>query len=228
MKELSAKLEVILKPLLAIIIVVILGAVLANNLWARISKARSSVTSETKTLNLLNDKLSLLERSSQAQQIQSYSSAVTSALPLNSPTLQLISHIRSKELEHNVVIESISGGSTLTKEGFNSVGITFKAIGSSFDLANFLISLSNVSPISKFQQISFEQESSGQLTMDAQIETYWSDTPTQLPRLDEPISDLTDAEKSIIDEVTRLQKPAFTLLQPDDTNTPERDPFIQI
>ena len=104
---------------------------------------------------------------------------------------------------------------TLADENLNTMVMDIHLISQDpAKVLNFLMSLPTIAPILTIGEIEMEKGQGGEWTSGTKISIYWSGLPATLPPIDEPVNDLTSKEKAILNQVSSLTIPTFTILEP--------------
>lgn len=175
----------------------------------------SEVARETKTLE---QKLFILKTVD--QNLANITSAFDIALPSKSSTLYGLNQIKNIATLNNLMVSNVLSGSltSLNKE-ISKIPITFEVEGSETDIFNFLNSLSKVLPLMTVTSVDYSSSdnlSSATVTLNV----YTAPLPKNIPSITQSVSDLTNDELKLIDELSTYQKPAFT------GNLPIQEPSV--
>jgi hypothetical protein len=212
----------IINSVVPFIVVCILFAFVGQFGIGKVIDIRNQISKDEKDLNVLNQKISLLQSFSGTISENSRVSFI--ALPDINPSLTVMSQIKIASSMFGVLISGNKSNVPVNESNDMSyVDISFQVTGSRSQVFLFLKSLSSVAPIIIIDKIKIS-EGAGIVRADTTIRSYWSSLPKTLPVLTEPIKDLTTAEKEILNSVTTLTQPVFVSVPAQDS-VGKTDPF---
>jgi len=209
-------------PLAIVIMIFLVGGGMAYKYLTEFSNKVAQAQVEE---NTLTTKLNLLKSVSIA--VGKDSTSATVALPEVNPSLTVLMQLKNQSSLSGVVVSDTRAGSGSTTEGqgYSKVGVTFTLAGSRVDVFKFIEDLSKLSPMIILDGVGFT-ESGGETTAEVKTSTFWADLPKTLPALTEPITALTDAEKSTLSKVSNLSQLPVEILPPAAPGGRD-DPFSQ-
>ena len=176
-----------------------------------------------KTESLLLQKLSSLREIDPS--ILDKADVTLIALPESNPSNFFLTHIKRVGSDKEETFSNLKITSMATSENtISSSGIRLEAkVENIQSHVDFLQELRKVLPIAFIDKVEISKEE-GAMGMDVSFMVYWSDLPTQLPPITEPIRFLDNTEQILLSEIVAYTKPAFVILDP--TNPTDREnPF---
>lgn len=216
-------------PVLILVAIIVLIIISAKILFDKVSSLNSQLSESKKTETMLQDKLVSLQTLS--KNITSNSDTVLLALPVDDSVLTAISQLRSQAQNSNVLITSISSGSSSSvgDTTFTSNAIDFELEGTYQDIFTFAKKIKNSLPINRFDIVKLDPSilsSATNYTFKGTMITYSAALPVTIPAITEPVVELTADENTILSKLATFEKPTFT--QGDITNataTGKANPF---
>ena len=208
---LGPNIKTLLLPLVYISVAAVLFYILITLGVGEINKQRKSISDIERTNSILNQKQTLLR--TLESNVSDYVSSTANALPEKNSALSMVSQIKNMAALNGLFISAVKIGAETAQAGVSAVEITFGIEGSMNDTLNFLNSLSSVAPVSNIQKAKVNS-SGGIASADITIRAYSAPYPVRLPSLTEPITDLSNDEKDLLDTLSNLTLPLFTTLEP--------------
>jgi len=217
--------KVLLVPVLMNLILIILFAFSIQNIYSRAILERKKLTEQEKRIEVLKTKLDLLKEV-QDKVLEESNSAVV-AIPKSDIALLKMYQISLLAKKYGVTVTEKTASSLEPAEGDKAVlGVfRFTVTGDFGNTLSFLENLEKVAPISVLNDISIDKQEE-LVSMKANISSFWSPLPKQIPSLTEPINRLSNQEQEILTKISTLENPTFseTGLSPSGPYTRE-DPF---
>lgn len=196
---------------LTLVVLVFLGTRVTIPMVDSIREVQARIEQKKERLLLLSNKEDFLKRQNQgtlSYQVQKLNAALPSVidLPLILATLQKVASDTNIELgefslssrTQVLTVTKIQQGETLTSFQFN-----VSLAGSLESMEQFIEKLATVSPMLRMAGIDFSNEQSK-----TTLSFYFQPQPGRAP-IDAPISELTQAQKNAITEVSSLEPPAL-------------------
>ncbi len=222
LKNIPESVKLTINSVLPLIIVLILFLIVGKFGIAKVVEVRSQTIQVEKDQNVLKQKLTLLQSINDT--LATGSSAAVAALPANNPSLVVVSQLKNLSISNGVSISGIKAGAeTLDPSGLSKVSINFIVAGNRPSVISFLTSIETIAPITLIDKIKMN-EGSGQTIANVSVKSFWSALPKTLPDLNQPITDLTAAEKKTLIEVSGLVQPVFEEVTPTEGGG-KSDPF---
>jgi len=215
--------KLILFPTLLLGILIILFIVLIQNGYHRIATELDELETSQKTESLLLQKLSSLREIDPS--ILDKADVTLIALPESNPSNFFLTHIKRVGRDKEETFSNLKITSKATSEdAISSSGIRLEAkVENIQSHVDFLQELRKVLPIAFIDKVEISTEE-GAMGMDVSFMVYWSDLPTQLPPITEPIRFLDNTEQILLSEIVAYTKPAFVILDPINP-TDRENPF---
>lgn len=212
-KIFNPNIKLILFPTLLLGVLVVLFVVLVQNGYRSIATELDELESSQKTESLLLQKLSSLREIDPS--ILDKADVTLIALPEGNPTNFFLTHTKRVGKDKDIKLLKMKTISMATsEEDISASEIRLEAeVGDIQSFVDFLQELRKVLPIASIDEIEISDED-GVTNMDATFIVYWSDLPTQLPPITEPIRFLEDSEQIILSEIVAYTKPEFVILDP--------------
>ena len=180
---------------------------------SKISQQRKNIGEETGTQRILQQKESLLREVE--SDVSGFVDASSNAVPEKSPALAMVSQLKNLALVQGLVLTSFKIGSESQSPGTSYVELTFGVDGTTPNVLGFMQSLTTVAPVSTVEKAKINT-SVGVVSANVSLRVYFAPFPTKLPPLTEPLTQLNDEEKSLLDTLSSLSLPAFVKLAPQE------------
>ena len=209
-KILPPSIQVFVVPIALLVVLGILSGLAIRVGFARIGQQRQDVALARQNEGTLSQKEGVL-RSIQAT-VPTYVNTVAASLPEKNPALSMTSQLRTLALSNGLILENIKIGSAVPSGDFSEVNITFGLEGTSPQVVSYLNSIKNLAPVSTVEKAKINQSALG-TRADITVRVYYSPFPQKLPSLTEPVKELTEDERNILNRLSALSLPAFSNLQ---------------
>ena len=218
LKVLAIPISVIVGSLLLFVFIVKIG-------YPNVTENIKKIDESKKMKNTLEERLNILQ-DFQAGVLDNQSDRVYSVLPNKNFGAVLISQVKRITSENNWLLEEVE---TAKIDKFNneisSATISFKISTDGMESAvNFLQELGESAPLSTINEavLTFDR---GLVVIDLKSDIYWSDLPTKLPSLSEPLVELSAKDRETLSIVQGYKLPVFVDLQPQNRDTGRENPF---
>ena len=205
--NIAGKEKQIIKSIGPLLIVVVLFIFVGKFGISQISGLQSKIKETEKKRATLVQKLNILN--SISQESAEWADLTIYALPRSSPSLQLLSQLRTISSNNNVVLTSVKvspgggGGKDL-----KSIGSSFSALGTKESIVAFCNSISQIAPMTLISNINLTDEA-GMTKADITTRTFYADLPKTIPSVTQAVTDLSSSEKEIINQVSALSQPVM-------------------
>lgn len=203
--------QILIYPSLILTALAILSFVVINFGLAQISKQSQAVSEAKVNEKILAEKEATLTEVSAT--VAKEAASVSLALPEENPALAILSQLKLLALSKTIVLSNIKVGVGSQEENLLRVNISFNANGQDINVLDFLSSIKNISPITTIEKIKMSQVS-GVLSADTNVRGYWSLLPKTLPKVTEPVTNLSEPERNLLEKVMALTPPSFTQVTP--------------
>ncbi|HTK03504.1 MAG TPA: GspMb/PilO family protein [Alphaproteobacteria bacterium] len=214
--------KLILNSTLPLIVVIILFLLVGKFGISKILEIQSQISDTRTRQTVLTQKLSLLQNLSET--VSTGSNVSLSALPDTNPALLVVSQLKNISSASGVTLSGLkSGAEVLDPSGISKVGISFNVTGTRDTIIAFLKTIQDIAPITVVDKVKINQAGE-ETTASVTVQSFWADLPKTLPKLDQPITDLTEAEKKTLTDIENLIQPNFADVAPSETSGKE-DPF---
>lgn len=218
----SPNLEAIGKPLLVFIFVFGLLVFGVKTGFEKIMQQRAALQKANATEKILKEKESNLREVQRI--VNTQTDAAVNALPPENSSLAVISQLKSIAGQNLVAIsgfKSMGGGGG--KETLRSLKISFSVNSNTAGVIAFLKSLNTIAPLVNIDKVELKT-GTDQTQADILISCFWSNFPSKIPSVTQPLVDLNDTDKQILNEVSKLNViNSGEVLVP--TNDSKSDPF---
>lgn len=211
-------------PVLTFAVVVVLSSTLGKFLLEKIFEARSQITSLESQNRLLEAKQQLLSSFSD-EEVKRQTGAVSLAVPSESPSIPLLSLVRTLANENAVVISDFRvEESQEAKKTARQVQASFSGQGSIFSIISFLRSVGDSVPLTKVSGIKFTVSG---INIDAKLTVVssWAPVPQELGKVENPIEGISSAEKELLGKLSGLKKPQIFVSSGGSEPAGKPDPF---
>lgn len=201
----------------------VLFVVLVQNGYQRITSELDDLEVSRKTESLLLQKLSSLREIDSS--ILDKANVTLIALPESNPSSFFLTHLKRVGGDKSVVFTKLKTVSLSTAgEEISTSEIRLEAEAQDIrSFVDFLQELRKVLPIASIKKVEITNEND-RMDMDATMVVYWSDLPTQLPPIMEPIRFLDTDEQIILSKIVAFTEPDFVILDPANL-TDRENPF---
>ncbi|OGM75916.1 hypothetical protein A2210_00985 [Candidatus Woesebacteria bacterium RIFOXYA1_FULL_40_18] len=203
--------QILIYPSIILTALAILSFVVINFGLAQISKQSQAVSEAKVNEKILAEKEATLTEVSAT--VAKEAASVSLALPEENPALAILSQLKLLALSKTIVLSNIKVGVGSQEENLLRVNISFNANGQDINVLDFLSSIKNISPITTIEKIKMSQVS-GVLSADTNVRGYWSLLPKTLPKVTEPVTNLSEPERNLLEKVMALTPPSFTQVTP--------------
>ena len=215
-------LRVLVLPSMLLIILVTLTAIVFKNGITRISAQLNNLQDSKKTENILQEKVDVLRRIQGAVLNQADITAL--AIPEKNPGVLMLSQINQKaESLGLTVVDRKTGSLPKPIADMSSMKLIFALEGELPTMVDLAKDIKELAPLSTINVVRINKER-GILSMKVDMEVYWGDFPTLLPPLTEPIKTLSQNEEMMVNNLGKLEKPAFIELEAS-APQPRENPF---
>lgn len=212
MNTLTQNIKALFLPVSSIFIIVLLSYVVIQGGYSRLMGIYDNYDAIKKENTILKEKLEslrLVDRS-----VIDKSEIALLSMPEKNSATYVISNVRNyiNSSDRQLIIEDISVVSdnpSQEKMGYASGLVSLSIKGNSFvDVIEVMKSLYDSIPISNLSAAKIS-ESNGEVSAKIEIFNYWSDLPTQLPPITEPIVNINQDELNTLRELASYRKPQF-------------------
>jgi len=201
---------------LLLIIVFKVGISQINNQKAKLQKAERDE-------NVLTQKQEVLQ--SLEAEVLGYADAVSIAMPDKNPSLITISQLKQLAEINGVVLADVEVGSpSKDKKGLSKSVISFEVEGALPQVLSYLAGMDGFAPLSTVDKVGITQ-AAGTIRASVDLAVYWAPLPTKLPAISESVQEFTANEAALITELSELQQPLFTEVEPA-LPSGRIDPFV--
>ncbi len=211
-RKLGPNLKILLIPLLVIAVVAFLAIYLFKVGYAKVNKQISDYKENTVILANLKNKLSIIKESKDT--VLPNTDMTLVALPAKNPVVLVFSQIKTISKEKEIDVREISFSIEKGEKDVNSVTTKISVSADTLDsLLSFLTEISKIAPVSVLKSANL-RSFQGEFSLGLELISYWSLLPTSIPAITQPIVDLTQGEKELLEKILILKTPSFVVLEP--------------
>ena len=212
--KVNPNIKILVIPMVTIVIVILTFILFAPQEISKLDskfKELKSIQSEEISLNTKLDSLKSIPKD-----ILDAGNISVIALPNKNPGIWVVSQAKrfSRDSEVEIIKINVSGRSS--SGNINGSDVLFETQLKDYaSLLTFLNDLTNMLPVTDLKVVYMERDKVREIYKGKiQASFYWSDFPTELPALDEPVKELTADENSLIGVISGYKQPLFIELQP--------------
>jgi Tfp pilus assembly protein PilO len=179
--------------------------------FGKISSQKTSINDLKKTENILTEKQSELTKA-QSDYLK-YLSPSGTALPGKNPVLPALVQIKNAASSLLLPVEELKMIGPGSQSDQQSVGYSLKVTGELPQILAYFEAIKNLAPLSVIEKI--EISGLGELvSADIKVNSYWKDYPEKIPSLTDPIKKLTTKDIGLLDKISKLTPPSFSVVSP--------------
>lgn len=221
-KILNPNVKLLLFPIILIGSLGVLFVVLVQNGYHKITTELDQLENSRKTESLLIQKLNSLR--SIDQSVLDKADATLLALPERNPANFLLAQVNKLGEEKGVSYSKIRSTSRVkAAKEIQNAKISLSANTSDIKIVvDYLKALRMVLPIASIEKAEIDRKDEI-VTTSIELNIFWSDLPTTLPPITEPIRALRSDEQELLTEISSYERPEFLILeasQPVDRDNP--------
>lgn len=217
--------EPLVAPVLTMIVVIVLSVSVAYPIYQRIQKVRAEISQVEKSVNVLEEKASLLS-SAQKSTLSEQAENVLTGLPGADPSLSALSTIRITAVAQGFTLRSIGvtglGGG---KETLNTVNVNFEITGLLDQTLQFLSRLNETAPLMRVTTVEMTNSGDGRAFTGATVVVFWGPLPKTLGKVDAPLELLKQDEETLLNTLSNLQVQSLVQVVPSPPQTGRTNPF---
>lgn len=217
----SADFKYILKPalfFLAVAIGLITSLYIGVN---QLKKIQSEISVAEKTQSDLTKKVQILGKI--ADLVPEGLDFINLALPHQNATIYALSQVKTAASKNGLIVSNLRSGAGNEDKGVTKLGLSFEVIGNESGVYAFLDQIGKSLPIMSIDRVKIASDVEG-VNATVTVGVYSSALPKKIPSLTSPVSELTDAEVELLNDLAAYSQPTFAEVQPDAQNERE-DPF---
>jgi hypothetical protein len=221
-KILFPNIRVLLVPILSLLILFVLIIMTVRFSYLKIIEQNTEIKELSQKIEVLDDKLEILRLIK--NKILDDADMSLMALPSENPGLWKMAQISKLAEENNVEISRKELSNEKASKGLRSTILLIHYKGELSDVLKFLENTFNMVPLTQISSVNLTVKGGKNATGDTEIEMFRASLPEKLPKLTEPIKNLTDEQEELLDTLSLLKLPEFTSLEPDPPSL-RVDPF---
>lgn len=206
MKFENNEIKFLIKPLGILFLIVTLYFVLFYFGLSQINAIRSKISEAQKLVNILSQKITVLESLPEA--ISGDITFLDVALPSKAASLYGLSQIKNQSALFNLILTDIKVANPIEQEGYTKYLLSFYVEGTSENVASFIESFAKVLPLMNVNKIEIENKS-GVSKANVGINVYSAEYPTKIESVSSEIPQLTNEDIALIKEMAGFTMPKF-------------------
>jgi hypothetical protein len=224
-KGIDPTIKVLATPVLVIIGSLLLAAFIIWNGYPKVMAGLQNINESKKDKNSLEERLSVLQDFSKGA-LSNQSNVVFIVLPDKNPGAALVSQIKILTANNNLFINEVSSLQTNDfQSDIVSITLDYKLLANDMRSAiSFLKDLESVAPILTTKTVDITRVDEG-IQVNLSIDLYWSDLPTKLPEITEPLTELSAKDRETLNIIQSYKMPQFVNLSPRARNEERENPF---
>ncbi len=183
----------------------------------RIKEMRINLNESQKMANVLTEKLESIRRIDKS--ILDKAELVLFAIPDDEQKIYLFNNVRRIAYDRSLALGSLqftSSPGILEKLSTSALAITF-TVNSESELAAFIESINKGLPVMRVYKLSYKS-STGQLSGELGVDSFWGDLPDKIPPITEPIKNLSTDEKELLGRLSRYVYPSVIIINPNESS----------
>lgn len=212
MKEVNLNLKILVLPLASVLVlglVTILGLKLGIS---QVKKLQDLIAVAKKNETILGEKEAVL--SELGDKITAQTNLATTAFPRKNPSLVVLAQLRRLASEKGLFITNIkAGGEIKDKSGLPRVDIGFDIEGPIEGVLDYANSIKSLAPLCRTDKVDITL-SGGAARGSLIVRSFWSDYPTKISTVSEPVKEISEDEKKVLIKLAELNLPSFINLAP--------------
>lgn len=203
------KTKKILTSVLPLVSVLILFLIVGRFGIGKIRVVRDQISKAQKDEKTLTQNLKILSTVSETINGDK-TSLVTLALPSTNPSLLAISQLKNLAITNGLLITTIKAGNEVKdNSGLSRVDIAFEMRGDKRAIYSFLGGIGKLAPIMLISKVKIT-ESTGNTGANVTIASFWEALPKDLPATTELITDFTQKDKELLNNILSLTPPTIS------------------
>lgn len=207
--SIPGKYKPFLLPVLTFTVIIVLSLTLGRFLVDKVFETRAKNAELQDKNNLLEGKAELLT-SLDSEGLKRQVSIASSASPGENPSVLLLSQIRTIAQENGLLVSNFQiGESQEPKKTGRVVAATANVEGSIFSVISFLRTLENATPLMKITDLKLTL-SGGSVLAKVTAVSSWNPLPSELGKVDSPISGISGTEQELLGKLSGLRLPQIS------------------
>jgi len=208
-------------PVISAIGLIIVALIVGQIGYGKISEQNSQIKSLKSDITKLTTKESVLQKVE--ENVENQVDSVTMALPDSNPAIIVVSQLRGLAGEWMMLLDNITVSGESKDKQMNAATVNFDVDGDLTMMLSFMTRLETLSPIVKIQTLKIST-SDEIARATASVRSYWSEYPTKLPAISEPVNELTEKQIGLMNQILQLKIPQFYTITPS-SPVERADPF---
>lgn len=192
----------------------ITGVIEQNKKFSDANKLEQTLATKERFLSTFGREISL--------QVQSSNFAV----PSQNTVFSVLPRIRIAAADTSILLTTITiGRPSQDENGLSRISITISAQGSKDAIFQFVKSVLAQAPIVTLENLTLDESTEGVSEVTVTFSSYWATLPSKLPKLEEPIAELSDGERNTLAKIIGLSTPTFGAELAPQAPSSRVDPF---
>jgi hypothetical protein len=219
----STNLKTFVRPFFAAVVVLILFVTLLNVGISKIRLQLSELNSARQSEEALSTKLSKLKDGTQMA-LENTNKLVV-ALPQKNPVMVMISQIKRIAIEKNITVGKFEISGLRSENNLNSIELQAQLEAPDINsLMEYMKELPKMAPVSSVFGVKIVSSPENKFEGDLELTVYWSDFPSTIPAVREPVTSLSQSELNALEVISNLREPEYQILEPS-TQGDRLEPF---
>lgn len=211
------------KPFLIMVFIFILFVVLFRTGTTKITKQVAEYKNSKKTEETLSIKLSKLTEG--ADVALENTNKLVVALPQRNSVMIMISQIKRLAAEKNLIIGKLEISGLSVENELNSIQLQVQIDSPDIvSIMDYLKELPKISPVSSVFGIKISNLDGSHFIAKVELTVFWSDFPTTIPAVREPVFSLSESELKAMEIISNLREPEYQIMEPS-TQSERTEPF---
>ena len=215
LKLVNPNLKLLVPQASLVIILILLFVFLFKNGYAKINSQFEEIRKAKETEKLLSEKASVL--TDVQQNVLGYTEKIALALPDKNPATWVISQVRKGVDDNSLVLSNVELRQLKTDGELSNMELEIEVKAGADKLTNilsFIQYLDDFAPLTQPKEIKIEEPKDEEITTTVVLVIFWSEFPTKLPPLNQPVSEISFNEQELLNRISSLKSPEFTMLPP--------------
>lgn len=192
--------------------VVIAFAALVTTGIGSVKRLYGQLKDEQKQILIIKDNIQTLKKVDLA--VVSKTDQVFVAMP-NKPLVPLLITNLKTVSEGNFIINNIKSEAATPLDQVNGINLVCEGSVDNFLKGIEVVEkLQDYAPLTSIQELFMKTTGADDYQATITVSTFWSELPVELPRLDEPVKDLSSEEMQLVNTISQLKRPSSSNLDP--------------
>lgn len=219
---LKPNIRVLVVPVVLIGLLFVVSVVVLKNGINQISSQMKTLNELSGSEKKLEEKANLLKNMGPIVVDQADQTVI--AIPEKNPAVVMLFQLSNLANEKELIVtEKEVAVPSRSKDGIESSIVTLKAVGQIEQILPYLLEIKTLAPLSNIIEVNMKEDKTF-LEIETKVAVYYSDFPTTIPSVAQPVNKLSKNEEQIYERISDLRLPNLSELSPNDPTIRE-DPF---